>query len=246
MTGIISAMHEEIDALLKTMNIMETLEKGKRKYYRGKLFNKEVVLVFSRWGKTASATTVTQLINDFDITEVIFTGVAGSISNHINIGDVVIGKYLYQHDMDASPLIPRFEIPLLQRSFFETDTHRRKLLKIAASEFLNNFYATINTEDQKKYTIKDPRVHITDIASGDQFIHNNRQFDHIRKLLPSVGCVEMEGAAVAQVCYEYQIPFSIIRTISDKAHDNAHIQFQIFAKEIASKYALEILKNYLK
>ena len=76
-------------------------------------------MVFSRWGKVAAATTTTQLINDFEIDEIIFTGVAGSIQNHINIGDIVIGKNLYQHDMDASPLLEPFEIPLLQKKYFE-------------------------------------------------------------------------------------------------------------------------------
>ena len=87
---------------------------------------------------------------------------------------------------------------------------------------------------------------IEDIASGDQFISTEEQLKPIKKYLPSVACVEMEGAAVAQVCFEYDIPFSIIRTISDKANDNSHIEFQKFAKIIASNYALEIIKNYFE
>ena len=89
-------------------------------------------------------------------------------------------------------------------------------------------------------------MHIEDIASGDQFISESGQIQTIKMNLPQVGCVEMEGAAVAQVCFEYEIPFSIVRTISDKANDNAHVEFQVFANEIASKYALGILKNYFE
>jgi adenosylhomocysteine nucleosidase len=246
MIGIISAMHEEIDALLRSMEILSSTEKGKRHYYLGKLFNNDVVIVFSRWGKTASATTVTQLINDFDVDEVIFTGVAGSIDKNIKIGDIVIGKNLYHHDMDASPILPRFEIPLLKRSHFETDSDKRVLLNNAAAEFFSDYQTYITADEKVRFGIKHPKVHITDIASGDQFINAEDQLKHIKELLPSVGCVEMEGASVAQVCYEYRVPFSIIRTISDEANDNAHIEFQLFAKEIASKYALGILKSYLQ
>ncbi|MBE0424684.1 MAG: 5'-methylthioadenosine/S-adenosylhomocysteine nucleosidase, partial [Lutibacter sp.] len=84
MTGIISAMQEEIQALLHELQEVSTTEKGMRTYYTGTLFKKNVVLVFSRWGKVASAATATQLINDFDVKEIIFTGVAGAIHPKLN------------------------------------------------------------------------------------------------------------------------------------------------------------------
>ena len=85
MIGIISAMQEEIQALLNELENITTTEKGMRTYYSGTLFNTEVVLVFSRWGKVASAATTTQLINDFNVDEIIFTGVAGAINKDLNI-----------------------------------------------------------------------------------------------------------------------------------------------------------------
>ena len=118
--GIISAMQEEIQALHSFLKKETITLKGKREYYDGLLFGQPVVLVFSRWGKVASATTTTQLINDFNVDEIIFTGVAGSVHDDLNIGDIVIGKHLYQHDMDASPLLEKFEIPLLRKKYFET------------------------------------------------------------------------------------------------------------------------------
>lgn len=217
-----------------------------RTYFYGDLFNKKVVLVFSRWGKVASATSVTQLINDFEVGEVIFTGVAGSIQDHINIGDIVIGKNLYQHDMDASPLIAPFEIPLLEKTYFETNLEKRKLLEEATLYFLSNFASFIQKEEALKFHINTPKIFIEDIASGDLFVSKSEQIEFIKNRLPNIACVEMEGAAVAQVCYEYKIPFSIFRTISDKANDNAHIEFQKFADEIASKYALGILEKYFE
>ena len=246
MIGIISAMHEEIQTILENLQNITTTSKGKRKYFQGTLFDKSVVLVFSRWGKVASATTTTQLINDFDLDEIIFTGVAGSIQDHINIGDIIVGHKLYQHDMDASPLIPPFEIPILEKDHFVTDIVKRDALLLSCQKFLREFKTLLSTNDLKKIHIDQPKVLIEDIASGDQFISTEEQLKPIKKYLPSVACVEMEGAAVAQVCFEYDIPFSIIRTISDKANDNSHIEFQKFAKTIASNYALEIIKNYFE
>ena len=246
MIGIISAMHEEIQALLNHLNKKKKIQKGMRTYFYGTLFEKEVVLVFSRWGKVASATTTTQLINDFGIKEIIFTGVAGSVQERINIGDIVIGRHLFQHDMDASPLIPPFEIPLLKRTYFESHIENRIMLGRAAQHFLSNFDEFIQIEEAQKFNIAKPKVFIEDIASGDQFISTSQQIEKIKNKLSNIACVEMEGAAVAQVCYEYDVPFSIFRTISDKANDNAHIEFQKFAEQVASKYALGILKNYFE
>ena len=244
--GIISAMHEEMQTLLQNLQEPSTSTKGMRTYYSGKLFNTDVVLVFSRWGKVASATTATQLINDYDIDEIIFTGVAGAISKNLNIGDIVIGKHLYQHDLDASPLYKKFEVPLLNKTYFGTSTTHRKHLYKATQIFLNSYSDLIATEKSQSFNITFPKVIISDIASGDQFISDINTVLKLAIELPTISCVEMEGAAIAQVCYEYNIPFSIIRIISDKANDNAHIDFPKFAKEIASHYALRILENYCK
>ena len=116
MIAIMSAMQEEVQALLQNLKNIAPVTKGMRTYYKGILFNKPVVIVFSRWGKVAASATATQLINDFKVDEIIFTGVAGAISPTLNIGDIVIGDKLYQHDMDASPLYQKFEIPIHRTS----------------------------------------------------------------------------------------------------------------------------------
>jgi len=242
MIGIISAMQEEIQALLNELKNTTISEKGMRKYYQGTLFNKEVVLVFSRWGKVASAVTTTQLINDFNVTEVIFTGVAGGIIDELNIGDVVIGKNLYQHDLNASPFYEKLEIPILKKKFLVTADASK--LQNATNTFLNTYNNYIQKSDAQLFNITKPKVIFGDIASGDQFISSLKKIKKLNKLIPSATCVEMEGASVAQVCFEYNMPFSIIRIISDKANDNANIDFSKFANSIASNYALGILKNY--
>ena len=246
MVGIISAMHEEIHTLLENLQNKTTKKKGMRTYYQGLLFNEPVVLVFSRWGKVAAATTATQLINDFSLNEIIFTGVAGSIHENLNIGDIVIARHLYQHDMDASPILKPFEIPLLGLKYIVTPEDKRNLLQRASQLFLSDFEAFISESEAKQFGINTPKVIVEDIGSGDQFISTEAQLKHIRHHLPNIACVEMEGAAVAQVCYEYQIAFNVVRTISDKANDNSHIDFPKFSKQIASKYASGILKKYFE
>ena len=242
MVGIISAMQEEIQALLHELQQVTTTEKGMRTYYTGTLFDKKVVLVFSRWGKVASAATTTQLINDFKVKEIIFTGVAGAIHPKLNIGDIVIGKNLYQHDLNAFPFYEKFEIPILRKKFLETNDSEKLLT--ATNLFLDTYHEFIALEDSRLFDIQLPKAVYGDIASGDQFISSLKKIKKLNKKLPTAICVEMEGAAVAQVCFEYGVPFSIIRVISDKANDNATIDFPKFANSIASKYALGILKNY--
>lgn len=243
--GIISAMQEEIEALQILLQVEKKMVKGMRTYYQGKLFDKKVILVFSRWGKVASATTATQLINDFKVEEIIFTGVAGGVQPDVFVGDIIIGKELFQHDMDGSPLVNIYEVPLLGKSAFGTDPDKRKLLLAAAHKFLQTKHNFLSKEQFENFKISEPKIHLGDIASGDQFISSSLQSAKIISGLPSIKCVEMEGAAVAQVCFEYKVPFSIIRTISDNANHNAHVDFPKFAKEIASQYALGILQHYL-
>jgi adenosylhomocysteine nucleosidase len=235
-------MQEEIQALLHQLQNVSTIEKGKRTYYTGTLFHKKVVLVFSRWGKVAAAATTTQLINDFDLDEIIFTGVAGAISNQLNIGDVVIGKNLFQHDLNASPFYKKFEIPILKKRSLETKNPEK--LIAATQLFLSNYHQYILKNDAKLFEITQPKLVLGDIASGDQFISSLKKIAKLNKQLPSAICVEMEGAAVAQICYEYNMPFSILRIISDKANDNANIDFSKFSNAIASNYALGILEYY--
>ena len=238
-------MPEEIDAVVKTMTTHQTQVKGMRTYHIGELVGKKVVLVFSRWGKVAAATTATQMIEDFDLSEILFTGVAGALDEDLDIGDMVVGKRLFQHDLDGSPIVKRYEVPLLGKTFFETDPERSTKLVEACQSFLGEYKQVFPKNKTQKFGIDIPKIVEGDIASGDQFISEIKEIEKIKAGLKTVVCTEMEGAAVAQVCYEYGMPFSIFRTISDKANDNAHIDFPAFAKEIASKYALGVLKYYL-
>ncbi len=242
--GIMSAMREEIEALIQEIEVSEKVIRGMRTYYIGKLWGKDTVLVFSRWGKVASATTATHLITDFEVDEILFTGVAGAVHSSLEIGDVVIGDALYQHDMDASPILEPLEVPLLGKKFFSTNSERNERLTQAVSVFFEDLEQHFPSHEHESFGVRDPKKLIGAMASGDQFISKSGQIEKIASALPDVLCVEMEGAAVAQVCYEYKVPFNIVRTISDKANDNSHIDFPRFASQVASRYARGIVKQY--
>lgn len=241
--GIISAMPEEVQSLLDILKNVSITEKGMRSYYHGFIKNQEIVIVFSRWGKVASAVTTTQLLNDYSIDEIIFTGVSGSLDKHMNIGDIVLGTHLLQHDMDTRPLFKQFEIPLLGKTSFETK--KNHLLETSVSAFLEKIEDHVSKEYLDKFSINKIKYCKGTILSGDQFISSKEKVASLKKNIPDALAVEMEGASVAQVCYEYEIPFSIIRIISDNANDDAPIDFPVFTKAVASKYAKGIIENYI-
>jgi len=248
MIGIMGAMPEEITGVLDLLTERHEISKGMRTYYIGKINSVPVVAVFSRWGKVAAATTVANLILDFNISELIFTGVAGAISNELNIGDIVIGRRFVQHDLDARPMIERFEIPVLGMTHILSPEKNIEIAHHAIQELFtkNHLREVLSDKELKDFKIINPKVITGDIASGDKFFSSNADKHNLQIILPDTLCVEMEGAAVAQVCYEYGIPFTIIRTISDSADDNSHVDFQSFIQHIASKYSVEIIKNIFR
>jgi len=243
MIGIMGAMQEEVNNLLDQLKDVKSTTVGMRTYYEGILFGKPVVIVFSRWGKVAAATTVSTLLLKFKVTELIFTGVAGAINQSLKIGDVVVSDKLFQHDMDARPLMAQYEIPLLSKMCFATELERQDDTKTAVVKFLKNIHQTIPSEDLEEFGIKSPKVILGNIASGDLFIASDTDRNIIKYGLPNIACVEMEGAAVAQVCYEFGIPFTIIRTISDTANENSGIDFTKFIVSIASNYSEGIIRE---
>lgn len=245
--GIMGAMPEEVNGVLALVQNPVSKTIGMRKYTAGTINGTAVVVVFSRWGKVAAAATVATLIAEFKITELIFTGVAGAVAPAVNIGDVIIATRLIQHDMDARPLMQQYEIPLLEKTYFEVKQEKIESAEKAVSKTVSdsNLRHIIGENHLTRFNINTPAIHKGDIASGDTFFASNTAKEHLYNALPNVFCVEMEGAAVAQVCYEYKIPFTVIRIISDVADDNSHIDFPAFVKNIASKYSVSIIENIL-
>jgi adenosylhomocysteine nucleosidase len=243
--GIMGAMPEEINGVTALLTGVREFTSGRRTYYTGQINGIDAVVVFSRWGKVAAATTVSTLIHEFNITELLFTGVAGAIHPDLKIGDIVVAKRLIYHDLDVRPIIKQYEIPLLDRIYLETGDVQLARATHAINILLEskNLHAAIGDEELAKFNIVQPKLYIGDVASGDQFFYKSSQKHALHAQLPDVLCVEMEGAAVAQVCYEHDIPFTVIRTISDDADEASPISFARFIEEVASKYSVEIVKN---
>lgn len=233
------AMPEEIIEIVQLMENVSIHEFGKRKFHCGTIQGKDVVVVFSRWGKVAAAATATALIHKFGITTLLFTGLAGAIDNNVKIGDIVLGKSFVQHDIDARPLMPKYEIPLLNITYINADKDEIEKLNKSARIFIQNIEKIIG-----KLPSIQPKIHIGNIASGDIFISQKKQKDNIHKYLNKILCVEMEGAAIAQVCYEYDIPFAVLRIISDNTNEQSAINFTDFTMQYAGKFAAEIINAY--
>ena len=246
--GIVGAMPNEIALLSKDLKNVRHETRGMRDYHRGALYGRDITLVFSRWGKVAAASTVTTLIETFGVDSVIFTGVAGAISSDLEIGDVVIGSDLIQHDLDASaiPGLKRFEVPLLGISAFHAKEDLVDLAKRSAERYLTvDLPCDVPRQMLAEFGIRRPKVRAGLIVSGDQFIASAETLDGLRKSLPDAQCIEMEGAAVAQVCYEYEVPLVVARTISDKADRSAAVDFSRFVDEIAGHFTRGIVKELI-
>jgi adenosylhomocysteine nucleosidase len=246
--GIMGAMPEEVHGVAGLLDGPEIFSIGMRDYYVGRLNGIKTVVVFSRWGKVAAAATVTTLILRFQVTDLVFTGVAGALHPELNIGDIVIARRLIQHDLDARPLMREFEIPLLGVTSLEIQPEPLKLAEQAVRELLEKQHlaAAISTDDLRQFNITQPKLLIGDIASGDKFFANSDDKHALLARLPSVLCVEMEGAAVAQVCHEYGVSCTVIRTISDAANEQSAVDFPAFIGKIANKYSIEIVKNLVR
>jgi adenosylhomocysteine nucleosidase len=220
-------------------------ESGMRVYYKGKLFGIETVLVSARIGKVAAAATAAHLIAVHHVDMVVFTGVAGAINPCLNVGDLVVGNVLMQYDMDASPFCPPYEIPLLQVSEFHSDYLLTRLAFQASERFVRNeLSASVPKAVLDEFHISEPKVVEGVIITGDQFIYKDEQKAALRKNIPRALCVEMEGASVSQVCYEYGVPCVVVRTISDYANnDKAPINVNKFIQQVSGYYALGIIQN---
>lgn len=245
--GILGAMPEEITGILGLISDRTEETIGMRTYHVGFIHGKRVVVAFSRWGKVAAATTVATMIQRYGVTELLFTGVAGGIGTDLHIGDIVLAERLIQHDMDARPIIPRFEVPLLGQSFFYSRHAAKEKVFSCLQDMLEkkSMHEILSEDSIQRFSLHQPKVLIGDIASGDRFFASGDEKENLKKFLPSTACVEMEGAAVAQVCFEHGLPFLVVRIISDTASDDSPADFKSFVRDIATAYSREIIDRVM-
>lgn len=244
LTAILSALAEEQAGLLEQLQAPQQQTVAGRDFWSGQLHGQQVVLALSRIGKVSASLTASVLIGHFGASRIVFTGVAGGLAPGVQVGDVVVVQDFLQHDLDASPLFPRYEVPLYGRARFACDTSLTARLTDAARR------ALMPGATQGLPLPAGARVHHGLIASGDQFIASAAGSASLQSALRAAGhealAVEMEGAAVAQVCADYGVPFAAMRTISDRADDTAHIDFPRFVTEVASRYAQAIVNELLQ
>jgi adenosylhomocysteine nucleosidase len=244
MLALVSAMAQELDALRPLLEAPVTVTVGGRRFETGLLHGEPVVLVLTGIGKVAAAATTVQLIERFGATRLVFTGVAGGLGEGVRVGDLVIGDELLQHDLDVSPLFPRHEVPLLGLSRLPADAALSMALARAAVEVAADPARHFGRE-AADLGVRVPRVHRGLIVSGDRFVATAAESRRLQAELPDALAVEMEGAAVAQVCHGYGLPFAVLRTVSDRADDDAHADFSRFIEVVARRATAAVIGTWL-
>ncbi|PIE42274.1 MAG: 5'-methylthioadenosine/S-adenosylhomocysteine nucleosidase [Gammaproteobacteria bacterium] len=227
--AIIGAMPQEITTLSEHMTQTETLTTAGMTLYNGFINNVSVVVMQCGIGKVNATIGTTLLIERFAPRAVVNTGSAGGIGTNLHVGDIVIGQSLAHHDVD----ITTFGYAMGQMAQMPIEYPCDQSLIKAAR--------------QATETFSDIVIHYGQIVSGDQFIADNEHFTAIRKNFPNALAVEMEAAAIAQTCYRFDIPFVVIRAISDLANETAAISFDQFIIEAGKRSAemvISFLKNY--
>lgn len=223
MLGIIGAMDEEVAKLKEKMEQVEVRTKASMDFYRGVIGGKEVVVVRSGIGKVNAGICAQILADDYGVDGIVNTGIAGSLRTEINIGDIVVSTDAVQHDMDAVAFgYPLGQIPRMDTLAFHADS---QLVELAVQCC--------------KKVIPEIGVFQGRVASGDEFIAKKERKDAILKEFDAC-CCEMEGAAIAQAAYLNQIPFVIIRAISDKADDSASMDYPTF-EAMAIKNSVKLI-----
>jgi len=285
--GILAALPEEIAGLIDRMEGpseastgAHVTQWGRRDFHRGRLHGQDCVVALSRIGKVAAAATASTLIHRFDVSAIVFVGVAGGVAHQVHVGDVVVADVLLQHDINAEPLFPRYEVPLLARARFDADSILSNALADATAAFLtaiggrnagaaveglgdcagpgngaggDRIAAGPGGRDGADDAVaapapshqRPPRLHRGLIGSGDRFVCDRAELHALVAALPDLLAVDMESAAVAQVCYEHDVPVAILRSISDGADESAAMSFSQFLTTVAGHYADGILERFL-
>jgi len=233
-TGIIAAMDSEIRNLTAALDHERTDKIAGREIHYGKLEGQPIAIVLCGCGKVNAAHSATLLACHSKVTRILLTGVSGGLAEGLKVGDIVIGDSFVQHDMDARPLFPLHEIPFEDFSLIEADHELRHLLTAASCSMLA----------EKKMV--EARSFEGLVVSGDQFLSSSEGRSRVLESLPRACAVDMESAAIAQVCKIADIPLGVMRVISDSADGSAHIDFAKFVEETAAKACAETVRHALR
>ena len=224
--AIMGAMSEEIEPLLAKVKNIKRVEYANNSYYEATYKGKEIVIAYSKIGKVFASLTATILLEKFKCNKLLFSGVAGAISPDLNIGDLIIADGLCQHDLDIVAFghpygyVPEGEVCI------STDVKMRTIAKEVAQK--------------RGLTLKEGII-----ATGDQFVANSERKEWIGDTF-NAKALEMEGASVAVICNALDVPFFILRAISDSANDEAGVDFDEFlasSAKISAEFILDMVEN---
>ena len=224
--AIMGAMPEEIEPLLEKVENINKVEYANNSYYEATYKGKELVIAYSKIGKVFSSLTASTLLEKFACDKLLFSGVAGAINPSLKIGDLIIADKLCQHDLDISIFGHDFGFVPEGAKFVETDASLREVAKVVAKE--NNLDLIEGT-----------------IATGDQFVASTERKEFIAKNFEA-DAIEMEGASVAVVCDALNVPFFVLRAISDTANDDAGMDFDEFmvsSAKISANFILDMVEK---
>jgi len=224
--AIMGAMPEEIEPLLEKVENINKVEYANNTYYEATYRGKELVIAYSKIGKVFSSLTASTLLEKFSCEKLLFSGVAGAINPALKIGDLIIADKLCQHDLDISIFGHDFGFVPEGAKFVETDASLREIAKVVAKQ--NGRSLTEGT-----------------IATGDQFVASNERKEFISKNFKA-DAIEMEGASVAVVCDALNVPFFVLRAISDTANDDAGMdfdEFMISSAKISANFILDMVEK---
>ncbi len=224
--AIMGAMPEEIAPLLERVENVKKVDYANNSYYEATYKGKELVIAYSKIGKVFSLLTASTLLEKFGCSTLLFSGVAGAINPNLKIGDLIIAEKLCQHDLDISIFGHDFGYVPEGAKFVESDEKLRAIAKEVASK--NNLSVIEGT-----------------IATGDQFVASNERKEFISKNFQA-DALEMEGASVAVVCDALNVPFFVLRAISDTANDDAGVDFDEFmvgSAKISANFILDMVES---
>ncbi|WP_430367882.1 5'-methylthioadenosine/S-adenosylhomocysteine nucleosidase [Staphylococcus aureus] len=228
MIGIIGAMEEEVTILKNKLTQLSEISVAHVKFYTGILKDREVVITQSGIGKVNAAISTTLLINKFNPDVIINTGSAGALDESLNVGDVLISDDVKYHDADATAFGYEYgQIPQMPVAFQSSKPLIEKVSQVV---------------QQQQLTAK-----VGLIVSGDSFIGSVEQRQKIKKVFPNAMAVEMEATAIAQTCYQFNVPFVVVRAVSDLANGEAEMSFEAFLEKaaVSSSQTVEALVSQL-
>ena len=220
MIGIIGAMDEEITIIASEMIDLKEYDINNIKFYKGKIYDKDIVLVKSGIGMVNASITTTLLFKEFGVDKILFSGVAGSLNRNVNVGDIVIADSLVEYLFDATEFgYDIGTIPRMDTSIFRSDILLNKIKNI----------------------LKNDNIYYGKILSGDKFVSNLSEKEKLGEKFNALA-VDMESASVAHCAHVLGIEFAIIRSISDSLNSSSVMEYTKFVNLAANNSKNIILK----